>query len=306
MSVTLSNEVRRSVPALRRLAIVVDLEEARQDAIESAMALPIAPGAHVALVHVLPAGSSKAARQAATTQLRACAALLLARRADLGVDIIVRTGDTSSEIAEHASGSNAELVVLSRQVSSRGRSMTIAERLASRRDVPTLVTTGRQLPYRRALVAVGSPGAAVVAPVELAHRLFAEAGDVHVAYVADPAVERRMSSRGAPRWAVLMTRRWMRQTMLGQLRASLGHDMTRGRIPPMWAGLGEPTGAILRLADRTSTDLLIVAVDRRWLRRPFFRSSVVARLLDRARCDVLLTRDDVRVPRAGATDQAVA
>src|SRR3990170_5306202 len=141
---------------------VVGVDLRRPDpVIDRASRLAVARGARMTLIHVLAHGTGRAANEEGVASLRALAAVILARRADTTVEVAVRSGDPARELARFLEERGPDLFLVG-----RGRAQgllgalrpTIAERVASRSEVPVLSVGSDHLSaYQRSLVAIESP-----------------------------------------------------------------------------------------------------------------------------------------------------
>jgi nucleotide-binding universal stress UspA family protein len=283
-----------SGPTLSSVALGADLLRREDHVIDRASRLPLETGAHVTLMHVLRRDAPPAAEAVAAAGLRARGAVLLARRPDVDVEVMVGRGERGEQLARTADEARSELLVVGRDEPPRRlgmRTPSTAERAARRTDVPVLaVRPGPVVAYRRVLVAIESPGDASAHSIEIARRLLEEgAGEGDVVYALDDAIERRMHRAGAPRPAVVMARRWLRARSRAEisswLERSFGAHGLHVRLER-----GDPSRVILGLAGRTRPDLLVLGVDHGWLRGRFLRSSLAGDVLLRAEGDVLIVR----------------
>lgn len=254
--------------------------------------LPLAPGARITLVHILEARAGKPEKHAAATTLRASAAGIVARRADLSVEVSVPHGDVASELARAAQENGAELIVLRRGVVPE-RSLFprsgLAERVVRRCPVPVLLLGWRYAPYARLLALLERSGPGSEQFYELARRMAGgTATHCDVVHPVTGDLERRMRNRGAPRHAALTARRWLRATRTRELRSWLGAG-SRQPLPRLWTVYDASPKALEDLATRAEPDLLAICVDRGWL-RGLLRAGVAGRLIAATRCDVLLGR----------------
>lgn len=280
-------------PAFSRLAIGIDPARGHEHIVDRVSRLPLSRGAHVALIHALPPEAERDADSVSLSRLRALGAILLARRADVIVEAVVRRGERAAELALAADGSRSELLVVGRgprRAQLGMRTLTTAERASRRTDVPVLaVRPGAPFPYRGLLAAIESPARTSARSIETARRLLddgAFGGDL--VHVLDDGIERRLHRAGAPWAAVVMARRWLRsrlRTEIGEWLEGLGRLGLHVRLER-----GDPSRVILDLAERARPDLLVLGADDRWLRGRLLRPSVAGVVLARAHCDVLIVR----------------
>ncbi len=151
---------------LRRVLVATDFTTGAAAALPRALLLPLAPGAQLELVHVLPAElprrlvASVRADVAASLDAALAAAQRLAARAGLDVALRPRieSGRPVDALLARARTSRAELLVLGRHGRRVVRDLFIgstARRLAHRSPIPVLVANhAATVAYRRPLVGV--------------------------------------------------------------------------------------------------------------------------------------------------------
>jgi len=282
-----------SGPALSRIALGVDLARRQDHVIDRASRLPLRAGAHVTVMHVLPRDAQPAEGDV-VVGLRAIGAVLLARRPDVTLDVVVGRGDPAEQLARSADGSGSELLVVGRSAPRRALRIsmrTTAERASLRTDIPVLaVRPGPGAPYRRLLAGIESPASLSARSIEVARRLVEDgACEGHVIHALDEAIEMRMNNAGAPRAAIVMARRWRRSRLRAEISAWLEGDLGERRLH-VQLERGDPGRMIIDHARRVEPDLVVLGVDHHWLRGRFLRSSVAGAVLARAGCDVLIVR----------------
>ncbi len=165
---------------LGNIVVAIDFSDGAQLALERACRLPIAPGAALTLLHVMPRlhpSLFARAERAARTRLEAWAEEARAKLgSDVGVRVAVESGEPHVEIDACVEAARAELVVLGR----RGRRAWPGEALGSTADHvlrhgrrATLIASDPTLrPYERPLAGVDEEGSATAA-IELMTRIVA-------------------------------------------------------------------------------------------------------------------------------------
>jgi nucleotide-binding universal stress UspA family protein len=151
------------------LLVALDLGRETERVLARAARLPLATGARVTLLHVVPrpfpGGARAAAIHDARTSLRRLARGLLAQiPVRSRVRAVVRAGVPAAEIAEVARAARAELIVVGRGAARALREAFLgstAERVVRRGDRPVLVVRlPARAPYRRPLLALDRDQAA--------------------------------------------------------------------------------------------------------------------------------------------------
>lgn len=281
---------QRSASRIHRVVAGVDLDD--PFVVDRLVRLPLAPGAQVTLVNVLEGGADKRRKLDVANALRASAASVLARRADLAVDVAVPRGDIAMELARSAAETGAEVVLVGRG-GGRWRALfpraSLGERVARRSQAPVLIVSPRARPYERVLALLESAGVESAGVYDLARALLGDAAaECDVVHPVARDLERRMLQRGAPRRAALTARRWLRATHAQELRSWLGRVEETPRLR-LWVVSSDPAEAVRAIAATAEPDLLAVCVDRRWL-SGHIRGSLVGRLIASVDRDVLVGR----------------
>lgn len=157
---------------LRSLLVPIDLTAVSDRVLGRVALLPLADGARVTLLHVVPRdfpvrARERAERDAGRSLGREAKHLARALPKGVGVETIVRVGSAAPEIAECATSTRAELVVMGRGGSRALRDTFLgstAERVIRRGQIPVLaVRRAPRAAYERPAVALDlHPGSAEV------------------------------------------------------------------------------------------------------------------------------------------------
>ncbi|HLL84645.1 MAG TPA: universal stress protein [Longimicrobium sp.] len=149
---------------LETVLVPTDFSQGAGQALQRALLLPLALGARLHVVHVLPAGLPAKVRSKVETDARASLNGVVSRvregarfAGQINVTAEVLRGEPFVEVIRCARGINAELIVLGRHGRRPIRDMfmgTTAERVIRKGDVPVLaVHLAPDRPYQRPLVA---------------------------------------------------------------------------------------------------------------------------------------------------------
>ncbi|MDY7232818.1 universal stress protein [Hyalangium rubrum] len=147
----------------RSLLIPIDLSTASSKVIGRAALLPLAEGAHLTLLHVVPQGLPRAARLSAEGDAQkalAAAAKRVAHLVPKGVVVkqLVKVGSAAAQIARQAHAVRADLIVMGRGGGRALRELFLgstAERVIRKGQLPVLVVRQpARAPYHRPLLAL--------------------------------------------------------------------------------------------------------------------------------------------------------
>jgi nucleotide-binding universal stress UspA family protein len=154
---------------LRSLLICVDLSPASDRVVARAALLPLAKGARLTLMHVVPKLLTSSAKKRAESDARAALEALAEKLAALtpeGVVIrhVVKSGTPAAEVAKQATTAKAELIVMGRGGGRAIRDVFLgstAERVIRTGQLPVLVVRlPAQTPYARPALAMALDEAA--------------------------------------------------------------------------------------------------------------------------------------------------
>lgn len=300
------DEARRQ---LRTVLVGTDFSMSANLAVERAIKLPLAPGATVHLVHVVPAQVPE--RLLASVQTNAKEALSeaaatfeqVAKATDpsLSVASEILEGHPHVELIRMARRVNAELVVVGRHGKHSLREKLLGsttERVVRHSEIPTLVVTSKKTsPYRCPMVAVDLADdlAIIQGLVDLALMLIAPDADrLMLVHAFQAPFERRL-------------RYLLGNSDLAEYRAEYKQEAIRALmklrgdiVAPNVAvrtvlARGEPERSIVREASRRGADLLVLGTHGRRGIAHALLGSVAEEVLRRATCDIAILRPrDVR------------
>jgi nucleotide-binding universal stress UspA family protein len=292
-----------STPAplpLARVLVATDLSTQAGLALRRAALLPLAEGARLELLYVLPEPRPKT-RVVVPRPLRRkmmaeidAVDILLRRRGVHGtkLEAMIAHGDPYERILAHARSSHAELVVLGRHGTSGVRTMLLgstAERVVRGRVAPVLVvSTPADSPYERPLLGLdpqddigasvlpsalrllgpAAPGLTLVSAYEVALEGWLRAGDVPARDIAQLRKQSAQEAHEALKRAAARLRG--RLNVRAEVRA------------------GDARAVLLRAIDRRRPDLVVLGTHaRRGLAR-FLLGSVAVEVLRSSKTDVAI------------------
>jgi nucleotide-binding universal stress UspA family protein len=286
----------RSRP-LRRVLAGIDFSSGSDAVLSRIGNLPLAPGAAITLLHVLPTINGKGVarlRHETERRLRTEAAALVRSLATAGmprakVRPLLARGRPHEEIRRRSA--SADLIVLGRYGQRSFRDLLLgstAERVLQGGTVPVLLVARRaRAPYRRPLVAIDLSPATAPA-LDLAARLVAPgAGVLHVVHVYETANAQVLHRVGTPAARAAYARQCRteaRRAVLKRLQETDAAAMV-GRVVLRRA---EPRGAILETAEQQNTDLLVLGTHGRSGVADWLLGSVAEAVMRHATCDVLV------------------
>lgn len=285
------------------LLVPVDLTPSSDRVLGRLARLPLARGAHVTLLHVVPdtltIPDQRSAQHDAKKALREEARVLSATLpAKVRVEVLVKVGSTPAVIATAARAAKAELVVMGRGGARALRDVFLgstAERVIRRGQLPVLVV---RLPPRKAyrypalaldLDQAAKPAVAmllrVIAPPALVVRVI-HAVSVPYQSLAYPSLP---SELGVKRSYGLQ------QHASQQLGKLLGKAVTHAEVPPAEAPIwdhhvrvGSPHTVIQKAVKSADTDLLVLGTHGRAGLAHVFLGTVAGDVLRDVACDVLV------------------
>lgn len=281
------------------MLIATDLSANAAAALRRALYLPLAPGAEVEALCVVPEDLSEDEFERAlqTTARWVAAQLERARAAGLSapeVSVTVLSGQPAARILERARQRDAELVVLGRRGRGRLSQLLIgstAERVARHADRPVLIVKrGARGAYRRPLLAIDASADPADSTAQVALALKIVSPDLRrlpVLHAYETPfsgfMRMEMTSEQVARYRDEHLQR--AQDDLTRVLASL----PQGRLRPVlrW---GAPRHVILREIERRNSDLLVLGARGGAGILHFLLGSVAEMALRYATCDVLLVR----------------
>lgn len=306
-----STQSKRTSPAagetmpgiLRSLLISIDLTPGSERVVGRAALLPLAEGARLTLLHVVPKRLPREARRRAEDDARKALevkAKSLSRMLPKSVVVqqAVRVGAPAAEIARHAGAMRAELVVLGRGGGRPVRDVFLgstAERVVRQGRLPVLVVRlPPRTPYRRPALALAIDDAAHDALAQLLRVIPPPRPQVVLVHAYDAplqgAIYPSLSRDEAEEY-----RRYYRKKALLDLAQLLATMLARAGIPPRDAPhwrthvlYGPPRMVIERAVRKTSADLLVLGTHGYSGVTHAFLGTVAGDVLREVPCDVLV------------------
>jgi nucleotide-binding universal stress UspA family protein len=291
------------VEPFRSLLIPIDLTPASSHVLQRAARLPLADKARVTLLHVVPTGfSSRDERSAARDAKKALAdhAAHLSKVLPKSVTIrrVVKVGAPVREIAECASESKAELIVMGR---GGGRTLrdiflgSTAERVIRRGQLPVLVVRlPANAPYERPALALDldQPAQHIVTtalralPAPRPRVTLLHAFDTPYEGIVYPSLSEEDASE---------RRSKLRQEATLRLAGILSRALAQARVPdddvPQWkvhVRHGSPRLIVERAVKKANTDLLVLGTHGYTGGAHMFLGTVAGDVLRDVPCDVLV------------------
>lgn len=276
---------------LRRVLVATDFSSCAERALRRALSLPLARGAGVTLLHVLPPGIPARARARADADAKRALEALAEHRA---VTPEVRSGTPFVEILRRARELRAELIVLGRHGKRTIRDLfigTTAERVIRKGRSETLVVSHRyEAPYRRPLIAVDLDEVAR-GTLEFALRVVdpEETKSVRVVHAYNVPFEGLLTPifSAKERSAQRRTRRDAANAKLAALVAPYDEGPFRLKLA---VRAGDARSVVLAEVARRAHDLLAVGSHGRSAAEHALVGSVAEWAIAAAPCDVLVTR----------------
>lgn len=290
---------------LERLLLATDFSPGARRVERRLLLLPLAEAARLDLLHVVDGALDGRARRAAVEAAERDLARVADRLRRLGrhlgepppeIAAAVAVGAPHVEIIRRARADEAELVVMGRHGAGglRARVLgTTAARVVRYGDTPVLVVKTRATgPYRRPMVAVDLEDASA-APAVLAARLSGpDAGPLCLVHACAPPRGTAVLDAVAPARERAEERRRQGRRAAEGMAALVA--ILRERLPGVAARQlvfhGQPAGILAREAVRAGADLLAVGTHGRTGVAHALLGSVAERILDQARCDVIVAR----------------
>ena len=282
--------------------VATDLSSSSLGPIERAAQLPLAAGATLRVVHVLPDSLGSARDGEALEEARRSLDELAPRAVEIargagngGLRVIpsVLVGRADVEIIRHARGPGAELIVLGRHGERSIRGLLLgstAERVVRNADTPVLVVSHRpKRTYRQPLIALELS--------DVAHRIVGVASkvidprvrSVPVIHAYQVPFEGRMSLHADPIELAAYRAHYRDEARAGLRRLLESLDA----LDLAWAPsvrAGDPRSVILREARRRHADVIAVGTHARSGLSRALLGSVAESVIRTAPCDVLVVR----------------
>lgn len=284
----------------RSLLVPVDHFSRARRIVERIAHLPLAAGASITLLHVLPRLSSRETLARLEGEAQAGldeASSWLREKLPKGTEVQTRlkSGFVATEIAREAEAGGADLIVMGRVGARPWRDLLLgstAERVLRSTALPVLVVRRSPRPYSHPLLALEVDDVALDV-LSCALRILPEprpAVDVLHAVDADQLSYRTFLTAESKDH-----REQLRRTATHEVGALLLQARVTGRVPPfdemrfrMYVRLGSPRRVIEREAARRRTDLLVLGTSGRIGIEQVFLGSVAGDVLREVACDVLL------------------
>lgn len=275
------------------LLVPTNFTEGCRSAIARALALPLAQGARVELLHVLPASIPAKVRAAVEARARESLADAVAQMSSAGSELAVTSalvrGEAHVEIIRHARSIDAELVVIGRHGRRPVRDLFIgatATRVVRLGDTPVLVVNaGGAKPYRRPLVATDL-GDTSRHTLELGLRIVDSRTTVRVVHAFHVPFESFMAPT---RGALGVVRKPYREKAVAQLDALVTPYEHQAR----WRKIvraGDARSIVLNEANFNHADVIAIGTHGRSGLARALVGSVAEDVIANARCDVLVAR----------------
>jgi nucleotide-binding universal stress UspA family protein len=289
--------------AFRSLLVPVDLSPLSDRVVGRALALPVAAGGTVTLLHVVPRGLPIRARRQAERDARtalASEALHTAKalRPDIVLEHTVTVGAPAAEIADHAARVKAELIVMGRGAARPMRDAFLgstAERVVRQGRLPILVVRSPpRAPYRRPMLGLDLDDAAEAALAMLLRVIPPPRPRVAIVHAHDPPYLGMAYANLSNKELEAEERRY-RPTVIAKLaqvvagarkaRKQAADDVPEFEIDVRF---GDPRSVVKAAVRRLDTDLLVVGTHGYSGLSQVFLGTVAGDLLRDVRCDVLV------------------
>ncbi len=274
------------------VVVPTDFSPGSVAALDRALALPLAAGARVEVVHVLPEVAAKLRANVEAAALDALDAEVARARALAPAHHVtgkLLRGERFVEVIRYARDADADLIVLGRH----GRRPlhdfflgTTADRVVRMGDTPTLVVHGPGTkPYRRPLVAIDL-GDTSRQLVELMLRCFEDRAAVTAVHAFHVPYEGLLAATAAARARLRKPMAQAASTKLARLLAPYeAHARWRLRVRT-----GDPRAAVVDEAILRGADLIVVGTHGRSGLSHAMIGSVAEWVIANAPCDVLVAR----------------
>jgi len=291
-------------PRLNTLVVATDFSASAALASERALRLPLAEGATVHLVHVVPERIPDRVRGSVVTeakeQLGKAAATLeqVARSSDTSIQVAweILEGKPHVELVREARRRKAELIVMGRHGEQSFKERLIGsttERVVRTSELPSLIVNAKELnAYRSPLVAVDLTDEIpiVQALVDLSLKLVApEVVCVPLLHVFQAPFERRLRSVLHDEEFDEYRREYKKAASQELTRIQGGIEARDVAIDTALVS-GDPRQVIVGEAERRGADLLVLGTHGRTGIAHAFLGSVAEWVIRHASCDVAVMR----------------
>jgi nucleotide-binding universal stress UspA family protein len=284
----------RPIRPFHSVLVPTDFTEGSNAAIDRALQLPLAHGACIEILHVLPESIPAKARAKVEARAREALAEAVTRacstmRGDLVVTSELVRGEGYVGIIRHARRIGAELIVIGRHGRRPVRDLFLgatAARVVRMGDAPVLVVkAGVATPYRRPVVATDL-GDTSRHTLELGLRIVGNRATVRVVHAFHVPFE---SFLAPTRAALGEVRRPYREKALAQLAALVAPYEDQAR----WSKIvraGDARALVLNEAVRGHADVIAIGTHGRSGLSRALIGSVAEDVIANAPCDVLVAR----------------
>lgn len=287
---------------LAHVLVATDFTAGAAQAVARAARLPLAEGARLSILHVLPDASPQKMRVSAEKDARrqldgvtraTSMAIRALGRSDIEIASHLCAGQAYVEIIRRARSAGVELIVLGRHGRRRFKDLFIgstASRVVRAGDVPVLVVSRRAArPYGRPMVAVDLEDTSR-AVVDLALRVLGpDVTSVALAHAYHVPFEGFITPGASPGGVTALRKEYLRiaQSNFARLIASLGPCGVEWQTS---VGRGDPRSVILMDAARWRADLLVIGTHGRSGLAHALIGSVAEAISDSSTIDVLVAR----------------
>jgi nucleotide-binding universal stress UspA family protein len=276
----------------RTVLVPTDFSVGSAAALEQALALPLAPGATLELVHALSGVSTKArAKVEAAARSALEREVIRARALAPGLDVTSRLlrSEPFVEIIRRARSIDAELIVLGRHGRRPVRDLflgTTVARVLRMGETPVLVVRhGPGKPYRKPLVGIDL-GDTSFRLVELALRIVGARATVNVVHAVHVPFEGFLAPSSAARAKV---QRPFRDKAVAKLAKLLSPYEAYARWKT-FVGVGDARAIVVNEAIRRHADVIVLGTHGRSGLSHALIGSVAEWVIANAPCDVLVAR----------------
>ncbi|WP_437730380.1 universal stress protein [Sorangium sp. So ce1335] len=296
----------------RSLLVPVDLSPASDRVIGRVALLPLAEGARITLLHVIPEGLTLRAQELAEGDARKALraeADAMARElpGSVTIQLAVRVGAAAAEIARHADEVAADLVVMGRAGGDALRELffgSTAERVVRQARLPVLVVRLRpRAPYRRPAVALAFDDAARHAVITLLRALPPPRPTVSVIHACDAPLQ-ELAYSSLPEDDIEAFREQRQRKAQEALAQVLSAALAEAKVPPddapAWKTRirhGSPRALIEKAVKKADVDLLALGTHGHSGVAHAFLGTVAGDVLRAVACDVLVVPPREAAPR---------
>jgi nucleotide-binding universal stress UspA family protein len=298
----MSQEERRTLQPIERVLVPTDFSKNASRALERALLLPLAPGARVHLVHVLPrslpakfrAGAEAEAQRALEEAVSAARAVARKRGASgLNITSGLREGEPFVEIIRASRTLESELIVLGRHGERPIKDMfigTTAERVVRKGEVPVLVVNLKPShAYTRPLLSLALDGSSRETASMMLRLMGPRARGATVLHGFDVPFESFITP-GHPVREVSAYRKACRDAASAGVKKFLASVAGLGFRWRVALRPGDARSVILKEAVRQRAELIVLGSHGRSGIAHALLGSVAEWVVASAKCDVLVVR----------------